>query len=101
MNLGQGSCELKDELSEMSGCEFRLSLKILDDDVWLGENLAGLIEVIRRWHGQSERVQEVQELEFICCYLRVVFEVRIPMLTDNHFLCLAIRSLNLKRRHLR
>ena len=90
-----------DEIGYMSGCEFRFSLDIFNDEVWLGENLAGLIEVIGQRHGQSRGMQEVQELEFVCCYMRILFEVHFTMLTYNHFFRQAARSLNLKRRHLR
>ncbi len=57
--------------------------------------------MIRHRCGQSDGLQELQELEFVCCYMLVVFEVHITMLTYNHFFRLPRRKLNFKRRHLR
>ena len=80
MNPGQIRGELKNEIGDIRGCECRLSLDIFNDYVGRGENLAGLIEVIRHRRGHSYRVQELQELEFVNCYMRVVLEVPFTML---------------------
>ena len=93
--------ELRDQIGYTGGGGFWLFLDILNDNVWSGENLAGLIEVIRRRCGQSYGLQYLQELEFVCCYMRVLFDVDITVPAYNHFCGLAARSLNLKRRHLR
>jgi len=77
--------ELKEQIGQISGCELRLSLNIFNDEVWHRENLAGLIEVIRLRHRHSGGMYELQEIEFVRCYLRVVFEIRSTMLAHNQF----------------
>ena len=93
--------ELRDKVGYVIECEFRLSLDIFNDDIWIGEYIAGLIDVIRRWRSQPCRLRYLQKLEFIGCDLRVLLEVDRAMPAYNHLLRLAVRSLNLQRRHLR
>jgi hypothetical protein len=60
-----------------------------------------LIEEIGRRHGQSCGSQDAQELEFICCDVRVLFEIHAAVPAYDHFPRLAIRQGELKGRHLR
>jgi hypothetical protein len=83
--------KLKDEVIQIRGCEFRLSLDVFDDQVWRSEDRAGLIEVIRLRRGQPHGLPYPQELELVCRYTWVSPKVYLTMPADDHFPRPAIR----------